>query len=106
MDIASIKLNTGAEMPAIGFGTWQLAEGQEAKNSVLTAIESGYHLIDTAKIYGNERSVGEAVRQSGRPRQQLFITTKLWTSDQGYESALKAFDESLKRLGLEYVDLY
>jgi diketogulonate reductase-like aldo/keto reductase len=93
-------------MPAIGFGTWALAEGQEAKQAVANALKAGYRLIDTAKLYGNERSVGEAIRQSGIPREEIFVTTKLWNSDQGYDSALRAFEESRQKLGLEYVDLY
>jgi diketogulonate reductase-like aldo/keto reductase len=99
------KLNSGQAIQAIGFGTWQLSPDQ-AKESVLSALETGYRLIDTAKIYRNEQAVGEAVKQSGIAREELFITTKLWNSDQGYESALKAIDESLDKLALEYLDLY
>jgi diketogulonate reductase-like aldo/keto reductase len=99
------KLNSGQAIPAIGFGTWQLSPDQ-AKESVLSALETGYRLIDTAKIYRNEQAVGEALKQSGVPREDIFITTKLWNSDQGFDSTLKAFDDSLGKLGLEYLDLY
>jgi diketogulonate reductase-like aldo/keto reductase len=101
-----IKLNSGAEMPAIGFGTWQIDDQDEASEAVKTAIEVGYRLIDTARIYGNEQGVGVGIKESGVPREEIFITTKLWNDDQGYESALKAYDASLKRLDLEYLDLY
>lgn len=100
-----LKLNDGRSMPGLGLGTWELSR-EEAKHSVAAALETGYRLIDTAKIYGNEEAVGEAVRDSGLARDEVFVTTKLWTSDQGYESALGALDASLERLGLEYVDLY
>lgn len=100
-----LKLNSGHIMPIIGFGTWQLSPAQ-ARESVKTALETGYRHIDTAKIYGNEEEVGEAVRASTVPREEIFITTKLWNSDQGYDSALKAFTASLDRLDMDYVDLY
>lgn len=99
------QLNDGRNMPGLGFGTWELSP-KEAKRSVADAIGTGYRLIDTAKIYGNEEEVGAAVKTSGLARDDVFVTTKLWTSDQGYESALAALDASLGRLGLEYVDLY
>lgn len=102
----SIKLTSGYKIPKIGFGTWQIPDGEETKRAVSQALEVGYRLIDTARMYGNEQSVGGALRASGLPREELFITTKLWNDDQGYDSALKAFDASLKRLGLDYVDLY
>jgi len=94
------------EIPKIGFGTWKLAEGKEARTAVAAAIDAGYRLIDTAKLYGNETSVGEAIHDSGVPREELFVTTKLWRSDFGFDNTMVAFDESLDRLGLEYVDLY
>lgn len=100
------KLNTGGEMPAIGFGTWNLSEGSEVQAAVIEALRAGYRLIDTAKIYGNERGVGEGLRQSGVAKEKFFITTKLWNSDQGYHTARAAFEESLAKLGLEYIDLY
>jgi diketogulonate reductase-like aldo/keto reductase len=105
MDIPVLKLNTGAEISAIGFGTWQLSP-PHATQSVTDALEAGYRLIDTAKIYRNEQAVGEAVRSSNIPRQEIFLTTKLWQGDLGYDSAHRAIDESLDKLGLDYVDLY
>lgn len=105
MEMPELKLNDGPSMPRLGFGTWKLSR-EEAKHSVAAALETGYRLIDTAKIYGNEEEVGEAVRDSALTRGEVFVTTKLWTSDQGYDSALEALDESLERLSLEYVDLY
>jgi diketogulonate reductase-like aldo/keto reductase len=91
--------------PVIGFGTWQLSD-EEAKQAVGEALKIGYRLIDTAKIYGNEEAVGQAIRESGIPRQDIFVTTKLWNDDQGYDRALKACDKSLEALGLDYLDLY
>nr|WP_202450648.1 aldo/keto reductase [Streptomyces sp. SID4917] len=92
-------------MPQLGFGVWQVPDA-EAVKAVATALESGYRSIDTAAIYGNEEGTGQAIAASGIAREELFVTTKLWNSDQGYESALRAFDTSLEKLGLEYVDLY
>ncbi|MGO4630420.1 aldo/keto reductase [Streptomyces sp. 2RAF24] len=92
-------------MPQLGFGVWQVPDA-EAEQAVGTALEAGYRSIDTAAIYGNETGTGKAVAASGLPREELFVTTKLWNSDQGYESTLRAFDDSLGKLGLEYVDLY
>jgi len=106
MNLPKLKLNSGTKIPAIGFGTWQLADGAEAHGAVENAIKSGYRLIDTAKIYGNEHSVGQAISQSGVDRDELFITTKLWPNDFGYEAGLAAFDKSLKLLNLKYLDLY
>lgn len=105
-DIKSITLNNGVEMPSIGLGVWEAREGAEVTQAILTAFDCGYRSIDTAMIYGNERSVGKAIRDSGVPRQEIFVTTKLWNTDQGYDSALNAYDASLERLGLDYVDLY
>jgi diketogulonate reductase-like aldo/keto reductase len=105
-EVPTVKLNTGDMMPEIGFGTWKISNQNDAKKAVKTAIKVGYKLIDTAKIYGNEEGVGEGIKEGGVGRDELFVTTKLWNDDQGYESGLKAFDESLKRLGLEYIDLY
>jgi diketogulonate reductase-like aldo/keto reductase len=85
---------------------WQAPAGAQTKGAVLMALRAGYRHIDTARIYGNEADVGEAVRESGIPREEIFVTTKLWNEDQGYDSARRAFDASLVRLGLEYVDLY
>ncbi|WP_282693569.1 aldo/keto reductase [Streptomyces sp. CC208A] len=92
-------------MPQLGFGVWQVPD-DEAVKVVTTALEAGYRSIDTAAIYGNERGTGQALAASGIPREELFVTTKLWNSEQGHESALRAFDASLERLGLDYVDLY
>jgi diketogulonate reductase-like aldo/keto reductase len=100
-----VKLNNGVEMPVFGLGTYRTS-GKETKDVVLYALEIGYRLIDTARMYENEKEVGEAISQSGIPREELFVTTKLWNSDHGYERALKAFETSLKNLGLEYIDLY
>ncbi len=92
-------------MPGFGFGTWNLT-GNECVEVTGEALRVGYRLIDTAKIYGNEVEVGEAIRKSSVPREEIFVTTKLWPNDFGYENALRAFDGSLERLGLEYIDLY
>ncbi|MFD5073355.1 aldo/keto reductase [Streptomyces sp. NPDC058371] len=92
-------------MPQLGFGVWQVPD-DEAEQAVATALEAGYRSIDTAAIYGNEEGTGKAIASSGLPRADLFVTTKLWNSDQGYDSTLRAFDTSLDKLGLEYVDLY
>ncbi len=100
-----ITLNNGLKMPQLGFGVWQVADDQAAQ-AVATAIEVGYRSIDTAMIYKNEKGVGKALAKSSVPRNELFITTKVWNSDQGFENTLRAFDESLERLGLDYVDLY
>lgn len=100
------KLNNSIEIPIIGFGTWQTPSGEVAKESVLAALNSGYRHIDTAAAYGNEESVGEGIKASGINRHDLFITTKLWNSDHGYESAKKAIDTSLEKLDVDYLDLY
>lgn len=102
----SYKLHNGVLIPCVGFGTYLTPEGQVAYESVRTALDAGYRHIDTASIYGNEESIGRAVRESGIPREEIFVTTKLWNSDQGYVSTLKAFEKSMKRLGLDYLDLY
>ncbi len=103
--IPTLTLNTGAEIPQLGFGVFKVSP-QETVDAVSTALEAGYRSIDTAALYGNEREVGEAIAASGIPREQLFVTTKLWNDRQGREEALRAFDESLALLGLDYVDLY
>jgi methylglyoxal/glyoxal reductase len=100
------KLHNGVEMPWFGLGVFKVQEGSEVIDSVKAAIKNGYKSIDTAAIYGNEEGVGQAIKESGAPREELFITTKVWNSEQGYDSALAAFDESLSKLGLDYVDLY
>ncbi|MRG85105.1 aldo/keto reductase [Salinibacillus xinjiangensis] len=100
-----ITLNNGVKMPQLGFGVWQV-ENDQATTAVSKALEVGYRSIDTAMIYQNEKGVGKAIHDASVPREDLFITTKVWNSDQGYENTLRAFDESLERLGLDYVDLY
>ena len=101
-----IKMNNGADIPQFGLGVYLTKSGKECVNAVTWALEAGYRHIDTARIYGNEKEVGEAVRNSGIKREDIFITTKLWNDDHGYESALKAFDKSLKTLNTDYIDLY
>lgn len=93
-------------MPVLGFGTYKIPRGKPAVRTVGWAIEAGYRLIDTARMYGNEREVGRAIRESGIPREDFFVTTKLWNSDHGFESTLAAFDRSLKRLDVGQIDLY
>jgi diketogulonate reductase-like aldo/keto reductase len=100
-----IKLNNQIAIPRLGFGTWEL-EGKASYNPVKWALEGGYRLIDTASIYNNEQFVGKAIAESGLPREELFITSKVWNSEQGYEKTIKAYDQSLERLGLDYLDLY
>jgi diketogulonate reductase-like aldo/keto reductase len=102
----TVKLNNGVEMPLLGLGVFQIADPEECEQTVLTAIQSGYRLIDTASLYLNETAVGNAIRKSGVPREELFITTKLWVQDAGYEKTKKAFETSLQKLQLEYLDLY
>ena len=101
-----ITLNNGIKMPLEGFGVFQVPDAAECERVVLDAIESGYRLIDTAAAYMNEEAVGKAIEKSGVPREELFIVTKLWVQDAGYEDAKKAFNTSLEKLGIEYVDLY
>jgi diketogulonate reductase-like aldo/keto reductase len=103
---ATFKLNSGASIPQVGLGVWQTAAGATTRAAVLASLKVGYRHVDTARIYGNEADVGEAIRDSGVPRAEIFVTTKLWNEDQGYDRALRAFDASLERLGLDYVDLY
>jgi diketogulonate reductase-like aldo/keto reductase len=100
-----ITLNNGLKMPQLGFGVWQVSD-EQATPAVKKALEVGYRCIDTAKVYGNEKGVGRAIKESNVPREELFITTKVWNADHGYENTLKAFDASLERLGLDYIDLY
>lgn len=102
----SYKMHNGVLIPCVGFGTYLSPEGDVAYSSVRKALEVGYRHIDTAAVYGNEESIGRAVRDSGIPREEIFITTKVWNSDQGYKRTLKAFEESMKKLGLDYLDLY
>jgi len=99
-------LHNGVKMPYFGFGTYKVKEGEEVYNAVRTALETGYRLIDTAALYENEEGVGRAIRDSGIPREEIFVTTKVWNSDQGYDSTLRAFETSLKKLDIGYIDLY
>jgi 2,5-diketo-D-gluconate reductase A len=101
-----IVLNNGVEMPILGFGLFQIDDLAECERCVRDAIDVGYRLIDTAASYGNEEAVGNAIRVSGVPRSELFVTTKLWIADTGYEKTKRAFDRSMKRLQLDYLDLY
>jgi diketogulonate reductase-like aldo/keto reductase len=100
-----IILNNGVEMPQLGFGVWQVPD-DEAERAVVSALEAGYRSIDTAAIYGNEEGTGRGLASSGLAREELFVTTKLFNTEQGYDSTLRAFDASLDKLGLDYVDLY
>jgi 2,5-diketo-D-gluconate reductase A len=102
----SVSLNNGVEMPLLGFGVFQMQDPEECERSVSAALRTGYRLIDTAASYGNEEAVGKAIKRSGVPREDLFITTKLWIQDAGDERTRPAFERSLQRLQLEYLDLY
>ncbi|MDQ0175633.1 aldo/keto reductase [Bacillus chungangensis] len=99
-------LHNGVKMPWVGIGVFKVENGEEVINAVKAALKTGYRSIDTAAIYQNEEGVGQAIKESGIPREELFVTTKVWNSEQGYESTLHAFDESLHKLGLDYLDLY
>jgi 2,5-diketo-D-gluconate reductase A len=101
----SITLNDGNSIPQVGLGVWQTPP-EDTERAVVTALDNGYRHIDTAAAYGNEREVGHAVKQSGVPREDVYLTTKLWNADQGYDSTLAAFEASMDRLGLDYLDLY
>ncbi len=103
---SKMRLNNGIEIPRIGLGVFQAARGTETQTAVREAVALGYRHIDTARVYGNEIDVGIAVRECGIQRSEIFVTTKLWNEDQGYDSTLRAFDASRKRLGLEVIDLY
>ena len=102
----NIVLNNGVKMPLLGFGVFQVTDTSECERSVVDAIETGYRLIDTAASYLNEEAVGRGIDQSGIPREELFITTKLWIQRNGYEDTMRSFENSLKRLQLDYIDLY
>lgn len=101
-----VILNNGVEMPILGFGVYQIEDAKECEQSVYDAIMAGYRLIDTAAAYRNEEAVGRAIKRSGVPREEMFITTKLWIQDAGYENTKRAFAKSLQRLQLDYLDLY
>lgn len=103
--VPTITLNNGVAMPQLGFGVWQVPD-DEAAGAVGTALEAGYRSIDTAAVYRNEKGTGKALASAGIPRDELFVTTKLWNAEQGYDTTLRAFDASLDKLGLDYVDLY
>lgn len=102
----TVTLNNGVKMPIIGFGVYQIPDAEQCENAVYEALMAGYRLIDTAAGYLNEEAVGRAIKRSGIPREELFVTTKLWVQDAGYESAKLAFAKSLKKLQLDYLDLY
>src|SRR5919202_314870 len=102
----NVVLNSWAEMPILGFGVYQITDADECERSVYEALQTGYRLIDTASASGNEEAVGRAIKRSDVAREEIFVTTKLWVSDAGYENAKRAFERSLKRLQLDYLDLY
>lgn len=104
--MTTIRLASGHSIPQLGLGVWQSPQGAPTRDAVTAALRLGYRHIDTARVYRNEPDVGAAVRESDIPRDQIFVTTKLWNDDQGYDSTLRAFDKSLERLNIEYIDLY
>lgn len=104
--MTSIRLASGSSIPQLGLGVWQSPQGAPTRDAVTAALRAGYRHVDTARVYRNEIDVGAAVRDSDVSRDQIFVTTKLWNDDQGYDSTLRAFDKSLERLGLDYIDLY
>lgn len=106
MLIPTKKLLNGVEMPYLGLGVYKMEDPEEALVAMTKALELGYRAIDTAALYNNEKEVGEAIRTSNIPRKEIFVTTKVWNSDQGYDETLRAFETSLKKLGLDYIDLY
>lgn len=106
MTLATLPLRSGATIPTLGLGVWQAGRGGETRDAVKMALRHGYRHVDTARIYNNESEVGEGIRASELRREDVFVTTKLWNDDHGFDQALRAFDASLNRLGLEYVDLY
>ncbi|MGG1312758.1 MULTISPECIES: aldo/keto reductase [Cohnella] len=103
---STVELLNGVEMPRLGLGVWRTPAGEDTERAVRAALATGYRSIDTASLYGNEADVGRAIRSSGIPREQIFVTTKVWNTEQGYDRTLEAFENSLSRLGLDYVDLY
>lgn len=105
-NVPSVTLNNGVKMPLLGFGVFQIPDAAECERSVSDALRAGYRLLDTAAVYGNEAAVGQAIQRSGVAREKLFVTTKLWIQDAGYEAAKLAFERSLQRLQLDYLDLY
>lgn len=103
---STTTLNNGVKMPRVGLGVYKMEEGSDVKEAVLSAIDIGYRSIDTASFYKNEEGVGQALKETSVPREELFVTTKVWNDEQGYEETLAAFDRSMEKLGLEYLDLY
>lgn len=103
---STVTLHNGVEMPRLGLGVYKMEDGDEVKEAVLYALKNGYRSIDTASLYGNEIGVGEAVKESGIPRESIFVTSKVWNTEQGYEETIKSFEASLKRLDMEYLDLF
>ncbi|WP_028781868.1 aldo/keto reductase [Thalassobacillus devorans] len=103
---STVKLRNDVEMPWLGLGVYKMEDGQEVVDSVKSALELGYRHIDTASFYKNEEGVGQAIKESEVPREEIFVTTKVWNDEQGYEETLEAFERSLNKLGLEYLDLY
>ena len=104
-DVHPLVLNNGVRIPQLGFGVYKIPEAA-TRDAVLTAFAAGYRHVDTAALYRNERGVGEAVRESGLPRDEVFVTSKVWNDDHGYDATLRAFDASMERLGLDVLDLY
>ncbi|MFD2761111.1 aldo/keto reductase [Lentibacillus juripiscarius] len=102
----TVTLNNGVQMPGFGLGVYKVEDGQMAVDSVKAALKTGYRSIDTASYYQNERGVGQGIRESGVPRDEVFVTSKVWNDEQGYDSTLQAFESSLEKLGLDYLDLY
>jgi diketogulonate reductase-like aldo/keto reductase len=102
----TVTLRSGTKLPVVGLGVWQAPSRGPARDAVIAALQLGYRHIDTARVYRNEHDVGEGIRASGVPRDQVFVTTKLWNDDHGRDNTLRAFDQSLERLGLDYIDLY
>ncbi|CAM3782686.1 aldo/keto reductase [Mesobacillus thioparans] len=105
-NFGKIKLHNGVEMPVLGLGVYKVEDGTQIEETIHSALDFGYRLIDTASFYENEEGVGRAIRNSSVPREELFITTKVWNSEQGYENTLRAFDQSMEKLELDYLDLY
>jgi len=105
-NVPPVVLNNDVEMPLLGFGVYQITDLEECERSVCDALSVGYRLLDTAAAYGNEEAVGRAIKRSAVPRDEVFVTTKLWITDAGYDSGVRAFERSLQRLGLDYLDLY
>ncbi|MET4582909.1 2,5-diketo-D-gluconate reductase A [Conyzicola nivalis] len=106
VSVPTVTLNNGVEMPQLGFGVWQITPDERATEAVLTAFDAGYRAVDTARIYTNEGGVGAALEASNLARSDVFVTTKLWNNEQGYDSVLRAFDNSLAKLGTDYIDMY